>query len=256
MMNIIRADIYRILHGKVIYLTFLALIAFAAGMASLGLIGGDPASEAEAFVFTGAISAAELMTHSVIWLVLFILPFMFTVAGAIFMDKTAKNEISWGLSRNKIYIARLLIIAGLCVLLVLVYLGFGIGLVTIVNGFGVAPPGFWLDLAIMVATQSFMLFAASCFGVFLFFVLKSGYAITEVFILFFFFPGIVVTTLMNIDIDLSWILEYDLMVNAARLVDLRQLETSSIITAFAMGAAFILLPSIAGITIFNKAEIK
>jgi len=92
MTNIIRADIYRILRGKTLYLAFGILTAFLIFMISAGAINGVdlPFVVSNTVEFNGMNSVFFLLPNVSI-LTFFAIPLITIVAGPVFQDKTSKK---------------------------------------------------------------------------------------------------------------------------------------------------------------------
>jgi len=264
MMNIIRADIYAILRGKAIYITFAALILLhvlvigtqgVGGINFVGIEGGDN-FELPDVGFDGFRSAALLYTRTDN-IIFFLLPLIILATAPIFTFGTVKNDISWGVCRTKLYLSKLIVSLGLCTLLMLFYMGAGMLFATALNGFGgPVPDNYWLNLFQTVGSQLFMLFAATCFGVFLVFVTKKTSAATSLYIGIILVPSFIVMMLLEAGINATWVLNFDLMMAINRLGFFSQLETYAIIRTLLAGAAYILATTIGGIFLFKRAEIK
>ena len=264
MMNIIRADIYRTTRGKVIYVAYALVMALSIGLILLATLLGDgyvaPILLAEEAQLSG-MNSVDLLFPQMLLLIAFTLPMITTVVGPIFTDGTAKNEVSWGMSRIKLYVARLLIVSMLNALIIFFFFGSGMLLSTILNGFGGTPPdGYWVGLLQIIAGQIFMFIAAGCFGVFLVFTMKNIFAVVEVYIGVIALPSVFAGMLMMIgDFDLSWIeriLYIDLMASTMRLASMHQMELYRLLLTLGVGALFLVVFTTLGLYMFRRKEIK
>jgi len=261
MMNMIRADIYAILRGKAMYITFGALLLLHVLVIGIQGVGGINFSGANLFEipdigFDGVRSAALLYTRTDNT-IFFMFPLIVLAAAPIFTFGTVKNDIAWGICRTKLYLSKLAVSLGLCVLMMLLYMGAGMLFATTLNGFGgPVPNGYWFNLFQIVGAQLFMLFAVTCLGVFLIFVTKNTTIATSLYIGIFMVPAMIVMMLFDAGIDFMWILNLDLMMGINRLGFLSQLETGTILTTLGVGAGYIILTTIGGIALFRRAEIK
>ena len=263
MINLIRAEVYTILRGKALYITFgamfiLHILVIATQMnigvnfASVEGIGLDMPD-----VGFDGIRSAELLYTNTDNIIFFLLPLIILATGPIFTFGTVKNDISWGISRTKLYLSKLLVSMGLCVLMMVFYMGVGMLLATVLNGFGgQVPDGYWINLFQTVGAQLFMLLATTCLGVFLVFLTKSTLAASGLYMGVVIVPAIVITMLADGGMNVLQLLDFDLMIGINRLGFLSQLEARNIYTILGVGALYMLVTTIGGITLFRRAEIK
>jgi len=262
MMNLMRADIYRIIRGKSLYITFAAI--FALNLLSISAmldvqvlrVGPMPALEQQAMRFNGA-NIAEVLYNRTYNLIFFLLPLLIAVAAPIFSNGTVKNDIAWGVSRTKLYFSKLLCGAALCALMLLFYVSSGMVVATVFHGFGDIASGFWVGLLQTLGMQLFMLLAMSCIGIFLMFTTKRTSAVVSAYITFAAAPIIIVAILMDVaNINPVRLLDFDILLTIRRLGFMGQMEASEIRTALGVGTAYMFLTTAAGIMLFRKAEIK
>ncbi|MCL2589079.1 MAG: hypothetical protein FWD84_06690, partial [Oscillospiraceae bacterium] len=123
MMNLIRADFYRVSKSWVTYAPFAALLLVHAVVMIFFRS------------YSGGIAYVEsmLLTSNLVFLI-FVVPFVFCVSVPSFADSTMKNDISWGMSRTKLYLSKLLVLIMLAVLLYVFYIGSGLALATVISG--------------------------------------------------------------------------------------------------------------------------
>ena len=263
MMNIIRADVYAIVRGKALYITMGAMLLLHILVIGVQTTGGVNFSGIEGFAmempdigFDGLRSAALLYTRTDNT-AFFLLPLIVLAAAPIFTFGTVKNDVAWGICRTKLYLAKLLISVVLCVFMLVFYMGTGMGMATVLNGFGgPVPEGFWLNMFQVLGAQLFLLLAMTCVGVFLIFWTKNTAAAISIFISLWAVPTVVVLYLHNAGWDVLWLLDFDLFIGVNRLGFLSQLETRSIVTILSAGAAYIVFTTLGGIALFRRAEIK
>jgi ABC-type transport system involved in multi-copper enzyme maturation permease subunit len=266
MMNIIKADIYRIVRGKAIYITFAVLLALnilvVATMnqgtigAAMGELDGSLGYDHESFRFDG-INIAEVLYTSTDNTAYFLLPIFILVASHMFTHGTVKNSLSRGISRTKLYISKLLLSSCLTLLMLIFYIASGIVIATILRGYGGTPPdGYWLHIIKVCSAQFAMLLALNCVGIFLIFSTKRTAIVNSVYIAFCLVPAIVVMSLINVNPDFIKIYDFDLLGNMRKLGFINALETADFVKAFATAAFYIAAPTLAGIALFKRAEIK
>ena len=265
MINIIRADIYRILRGKALYITSVILMALNVMVIGTMTVGGinfgntwdDLGIVAPYLGFDGLGSAALLYTR-MDNMIFFLLPLVYMTAMPLFNDSTIKNDIACGVSRTKIYMSKLTLSAVLCILLVVFYMGTGMLLATVLRGFGgPAPAGYWLSLFQTLGAQLFVMLAVTCFTVFLIFTTRCGAVVNSVFVAYFLVPPMIIITLMNaVSPRFVRLFDFVLTFSINRLGFFDQLSAGDILTALGVGAAHILACTVGGIALFMRAEIK
>jgi len=275
MLNIFAADIYRIIRGKALYITLAVLLAtnllmvislhaLQSGMEPVGIMIGAPEDAQEIFEAAmtempamNGINVTGLLTQSMENFVFFLLPIIVVVAGTIFTHGTVKNDISFGVSRTKLYMSKLLLSIGFGGLFLTYYMVTGGLIATIIGGFGgPAPAGHWSNLIQVLGAQSVLLMAMICIGIFLAFTTKRTAAVNAAFIAFIFVPLMIINLLSMANPALERLSDFDITTNIIRLANLRYMETGEIATALGLGAFWILATTFGGIALFNRAEIK
>ena len=253
MMNIIRADIYRITLNMGIIATFIGAAFSAVIMIVLLHVLGD-----EEFILTGANSALPLFQISD-FAILFVLPIFTIVAAPIFRDGTAKNEVAWGISRLTLYLTRLLIITVVVVLLRIVLFVFAMLTGTIINGFGDVAPGFWLEFSQIFGMQLLLFIAASWLGVFIVFTIQNAYAVIEMWAGLLFLPFMITGMLEQLDIApgfVYFVRSIDLLQAINALADFSELGANDILRILAIAAFWLIIPTAAGVKMFQVKAIK
>ena len=248
MMNLIRADFYRISKAWVVYAPFVVLLIFHIVMMILGTMSDQEVS--------GTMYAESLLGFTQILFALSLIPFVFCVSVPSFADGTIKNDISWGMSRIKLYVSKLLVMAILAVLLYLFYIGIGMALVTVIHGLGDTGPGFWVNLLQGMGAQTVGVLALCSVMIFLSFLLKKPYVLTEALGGILMIPMIINWISSRFNADAAWVLYFDLMSNIQRFASFHLLDGRGILIAFGVIGIWMLVPLIGGITLLRKAEIK
>jgi len=264
MLNMLRADIYRITRGKALYVNLVVLILFnimVVGTQSIAGINFSIAWESMGITppeigFDGLGSAALLYTR--LDNTIFFLLSLVCIAGmSIFTCNTVKNDISFGISRAKLYLSKLVLSVGLCVLLVLFYMGTGMLMATFLRGFGgPAPAGFWLNLFQTLGAQMFAMLAMVCLVNFLIFAFRCSGSVIAMFFAICFAPTMIVGLIMLAFPGALRFLELDLMFTINRLGFFSQLGTRTVIASLAVSALYMVATTLGGIALFRRAEIK
>ena len=267
MMNIIRADIYRILRGKAIYITFAVLLAFNIIVIATAQPGGfaiDVGSEQqpfsnndpENFIFDG-LHIVNVLYNGADNLAYILIPLFILVAAPMFSHGTVKNYLAGGTSRTKLYFMKLALSSALSFLMVLFYMSSGILIATILRGYGGAPPdGYWLDFIKICSGQFFMILALNCVGTFLVFTTKRTAIVNGAYLAFCIIPTTIVMLLLTVNPDFGKLYDFDLLGNISKFGYMEVMETADFIKAFATGAFYIIASTLAGILLFKRAEIK
>jgi hypothetical protein len=218
--------------------------------------------------------SAITLAHSLLEIsaagIIAVVPIFITVAFPIFRDGAVKNEVIWGTSRTTLYAVRLLLTAVLCIIIRVVFVASGMIVTTIVAGFGYTPDGFWLSFLQAFSAQTFMFIAVSWLGVFLTFTIKEGSNIVITFFTLIMAPGMVIQFLGFFNVNPSaiyFLLNIDVMTiiayiptlcdpyNTIGILGADQLDIG-ILRALAVGAFWMIVPTVFGIMKFQRAEIK
>jgi len=267
MLNLLRADIYRVLKGKAIYITLFILLvncimmiismnAFQTGAININMPDAVT-DELVPNIYVTGVNTPGLIATQMENFLFYLLPVIVIVTGAIFSHNTVKNDIAFGVSRTKLYLSKLILSSVICLLLMLFYVGFCTAMALVINGFGgSAPVGHWVELLQIFSSQFVLILGYIGFGVFLAFVTKRTAAVNGGFIAFIFVPLFILSMLVLINDNLVWLMEYDMFSNVTALANLPYMETREILRALGIGAFVFLGSTISGIMIFRRAEIK
>ena len=266
MMNIIRADIYRIVRGKGIFITFAILLALnilVVATSDGGTIGINMGELEEALGYDYAeaqfdgLHIVEVLYTNTDNLAYYLLPLFILVAAPMFSHGTIKNSLSCGMSRVKLYFAKLLLSSGLSLLMLLFYILSGILIATIIRGYGGTPPdGYLLNILKICSAQFFLLLALNCVGIFLIFISQRTAAVIGIYLAFCLVPALIIMFLMGANPDAIKLYDFDLLGNIQKLGHMGALKRPDFIKAFATGTFYIVASTIGGIALFKRAEIK
>ena len=210
MMNVIRADIYRLTRNQGVHINIIVNALSIAILIPIFYIFGNNDGDVAFSTITVAYQLLELSAVAVIA----VIPIFIAVAFPIFRDGAVKNEVIWGTSRITLYVVRLLLTAVLCIIIRVAFVATGMIMATIIVGFGYAPDGFWLTFLQVFSAQTFMFIAASWLGVFLTFTIKEGANITITFISLMMAPSMIIQFLGFFNVNPSaiyFLLNIDMM---------------------------------------------
>ena len=261
-MNIIRADMYAIFRGKILYVTLAVLLAF-----NFLVIATAGAFEIYFSEFEGAdlvpepsfdlIGVAELLYTQTANLVFFLLPLILAVAVPIFTHNTVKNDLAWGFSRTKLYFSKLLLAIVLCAFLLFFYMATGMLIAAILNGIGgPIPDGYFRNLFLTLGAQLVMLIAMTCIGVFLVFTTKRTAAVNGIYITFCLVPSLIIMIFFQAGFDVYRLLEFDVFQGINYLGFHDQLDQRALINIMGTGVFYVVATTFFGILLFKRAEIK
>lgn len=274
MLNIIRADLYRIFRGKALYITFGVLIAFIvlqsiAGTGNIGMNMGSVSGETEAEMLSNALdemtkitkadgmSAPFVMAGVAANLVYFLIPLIICFVGTDFSSSAVKNVLARGVSRKKYYFAKLIPLLFLTVLMQVFNLFLPLIVASIRNGFGGKLTLDWLVSVLKVyGIQTLLMLAITCVGVFIVFLTKKTASIVALFIAFLMVPTLIFYILGMISSKLENLINYDVVTNINLMANINELPSGDIIRAFLMCAFYIIAGTVAGLVIFKKSDIK
>ncbi|MCL1964888.1 MAG: hypothetical protein FWF69_07490 [Firmicutes bacterium] len=266
MMDMIRADVYRIIRGKALYITFAVLLLLNILMVATAqeLTVGIQMAELEESLgyrpgtnkYDGVNIASVLYTNMNIT-IFFVLSLLILVISPIFSHGTVKNDLSCGMSRTRLYFAKLILSSLLCVVLEVGYMASGMLLATAMRGFiGPVPSGYWQNLLKICSSQLFILLAFNCFGTFLAFTSKRTAIVNGAYIAFCLVPSLIIMFLSNANEGFLKLYDYDLMGALKKLGYMNALTGPDILKAFAAGAFYTAASTVAGVALFKRAEIK
>jgi len=252
MMNLIRADFYRISKGWVVYMPFAALLLLHVFLIAISSIQENVPTDASGLLYLEQVS----LSFTQLFFLFGVIPFVFCVSVPSFSDGTMKNDIAWGMSRTRLYVSKLLVLMMLAMLLYVFYIGSGLAMATVLYGFGDVAAGSWVNLLQAMGAQMVAVLAVCSVMMFLSFLLKKPYVLTEVLFGILLIP-VVINMIANLfNIDLSWILYFDLMSTIERFAFVSLLDGRTILIGFGVVAVWFTATLVAGIAMLRKAEIK
>lgn len=271
MMNIMRADVYRIVRGKGIYITLAILLAVIvaqvllganmnAGVGSFDTLEGIDSENLTLSDFvhspTGAEAPFQVMKASSNLLYL-VLPLLILIGCVDFSSGAAKNTMGSGVSRSKYYCSKL-ILTGVCsALLMLIYVLLSFLLAVAVNGFdGIFNGEFIWNVTKIFLPQLWLLLAGVCVGNFFVFAFRRSAAAIGIYIAFLLVPPIIILALSFASDWFTRLFDYELTSGINSLTNINTMSSGDIIKFLAIGAGYAAVSIIAGLAIFKKAEIK
>jgi ABC-type transport system involved in multi-copper enzyme maturation permease subunit len=195
-------------------------------------------------------------------LIFFLLPFIVFISAADFKNGTVKNLLSSGTNRVKYYFAKLIMITGASIFLILLNLFVTIITATIKNGFKGSFNIAWLSqIAEIYLPQLYLLFVFGCIGVFFIFIFKNTAALNTIYIAYSFLPVIIISILLSFSEKFEFLPEYDLVLNMKSFaysseMDIVNFMAPNLTRTLILGGVYIIACTIGGIALFRKSEVK
>ncbi len=263
MLNIIRADIYRLIRGKCIYITFIFFLVFISLQTALPgeiTIGVSTDELKEAINIPGKING-QLAPFTIMSfsenIIFFMLAIIFVLTATDFSSGAVKNILSNGVSRIKLYASKLILASLFCIIMFTGGIITSVMVATIMNGFGGTITGEYLfHVWQPFALQLLILIASVSVGMAIIFITKKGSALNALYIAFFLVPTMIILLLMNIAPILENLMKYDLIINLKILPNIAAMANADIIRALLVGIVYITASTGLGMMIFKKSEIK
>ena len=246
MLNIIRADLYRIFRSKGFYITTALLL--------LAIALQNAASSPD-------ITAVIARLYMVQFLPYFVLPFILFVSAADFSSKAIRNVLSNGTPRIKYYLSKLILSCAFCIFVLLLNLFSAVIIEIARNGFS-SGINILLTESVMrlFFAEMFICISATCVGVFFVFCTKKTSRAIGAYIALFMLPYFLLNTIMAVFFDrehsLAYLYNFDFSYNLATLAQIDSWSSAHIIKVFSIGAFYLLASTIGGMLIFKRSEIK
>ena len=258
MLNIIKADLFRIFRGKGIYVTiiiFLFIIVMQTllgHLGQIGIFGTAPDEIPEPFTGYSAPFEVANTTDNLIW---FTLPIIVFIAAADFTGGAMKNSFAGGVGRVEYYFAKLVLSGISLVIMLMLYITLPIIIASAVYGFGGEFNLMFIGSILKICLPQFLLaFVFVSVGIFLSLTFKKSAILCVIYFAFAFYPVIIAQMLIS---KFPNLLNYDLISNMkAHASPGGIFGEPDIIRTILLSCGFILTSIIGGILLFRKAEIK
>ena len=277
MKSIIRADIYRIVRGKGLYITlavFLAVIvlqvASGANMnTGISYSTVETLSTIEDLESLESLDPADLFnpptgveapframgeSHNILY---FMMPLIIFIVAADFNSGAAKNTLACGVSRAKYYCSKLILSCACCALLLVAYIIISTLAATAINGFGGVFDGeYTLNVLKIFLPQLWLCLAGIFVGNFFAFVFRRSSAFIGIYIAFLLIPSVLIFILSFISDIFEKLYDFELTMSIGVMTQISSMPTGDIARTMAVGAGYIAAAAIGGFLIFRKADIK
>lgn len=262
MLNMMKAEIYRLVRGKTIYITAAILVALVVLMVctdgSVGVsISSDAFPAGAEMAESGGIAAVRKCLGYTDNLIYFMIPLFMSVSMTMFTCGTIKNDIASGVSRTQLYLSKLILSVGMCVVLIFFYVLIAfLGGTIFQGGVGDLTQSNILSILKTLGAQGVILFAFTAIGVFLSFVVRRSAAVSGGYIAFSIVPVLLIVILSESNTRLLEYLKYDLTGCMKLFAYIDSVSSADILRGVITGAAYIFVTTLAGIMIFRRSEIK
>jgi len=295
MLNIIKADIYRITRGMGLYITismfiaFMLLMTFSMGQGSVGvdidqIENPDQYSETTldngetvliydpGVIDINGYLAPFVLASSMDNAIWFILPFLVFFITSDFANGAVKNLLSSGSSRLKYYGAKIILMTGVTIAVWLLYILIPIVTATIWRGFGsksdeyylwevfnIYPPraNFLWEVLKIYLPQLFLMYAITFIGMFIAFAFKRTAALNTLYIVAMLAPAVVSFIVNGYNKKLGeLLLKWNITTNIQMFGYPNGAVPPSLPRSLILGSVVIAAGALGGILLFRRAEIK
>ncbi|MCL1807366.1 MAG: ABC transporter permease [Oscillospiraceae bacterium] len=281
MRNIIRADLYRIVRGKGLYITLAVLLLIIAMQIAGGLQMNTGVTDMYIYTEDGLefvnpfelaeedltfdsiihqVTGKEVPSHfmgSTANLLYFLLPLIIFIGAVDFSSGAVKNTLSGGVSRVKYYFSKLIMACVWCVLLLVFYVFTAMLVATLVNGFGGTLDGEFVSyFAKVFFMQLWLCLACTCVANFILFAFRKSSGVIGGNIAFFFGPSLIFLLLAQIHDWFENLFFYDLNMSIGLMPQVNLMPAGDVLRSVLVGAGYITVAIAGGYALFKKAEIK
>ena len=293
MMNVMRAEVYRLLRSRSFYIVvglllgFFIVVELMLPMRMAWFGRGGPWDDWQDVIWTGTVHnagdwvlAQDLPQGGVAYALMVsmafgsmggfvLLPLLLVAAGGMFTFGTVKNDMTSGISRTKLYLCKLMVSSALltCMMAVLTVIYLLMGAVW--GGYAHAPDGFWQDFVRVVVSQWFVLMALNSVGMFMLFAVRRVAVAAGVFLAAYIAVPMLLQMLMERIPAWGWLRFLDLygLPGAPVVFDDSRLGAiggwlgplvmqTAPLHALAAAAVWLVLSTAGGLYLFRRAELK
>ena len=269
MINLMRADMYRILRGKGIYICFAIMLAvilltvYVMRIAPTMGVSGEVVIEGFEFEdralqdnYMSGASSATMAIGAMNNMIYIFLPLLIIVSMAAFSSRAVKNELTVGIGRVKFYLSKLFLGSILSFVFMALYLVLSVALAATVDGMGYWGSGFFTEIMQAFGLQILLLLGFVSMGVFFGFLTRRTSATIGLYIALALVPSIIISILSGPFPRALNAFYYDLSglyFHFARPGDMTGFE---ICRGIIVSLVYIAVSTIAGLVLFKRAEIR
>jgi ABC-2 type transport system permease protein len=262
MTRMIRADLYRVLRGKAIYIIFafmlvqLALTIFVFQVVPV-VTGPIDEERMTAPEIVSAAVAADLALNSIESLsYYFVIPFIVAVTMATFSSGAVKNELPTGISRMSFYLSKWVLTSVLCIVFMVISFCLSITFAIFVGGVGYWGDGHFANVMASLGMQAFAMLAVNSVATFLCFITRKTAAAVGAYFAVILVPMMTASMLSVAFPRAAEFLYYDLISQFVWFAQTAALSAMEFTRGTLVILVYLVLPMIAGIAIFRRAEIR
>jgi len=256
MLNLIKADLYRITKGKTLWITLGIVVLYTVILGvtgSSGSIGvGERPAEIEIMLSGSALQRAAMMNGDILFYSF--LPIIIIVSASDFTTSTVKNVLSTGISRTKYYFSKFILALVLSSILILIYVTIPSIAGTLRYGYGNALSlSQYLDI---LSIQLPIYIAVISIGIFISISCRKTAHLNAIYISGFIAFPLILMILESINSKLHFLSKYDL-VSKLRISAISEIVSKNdILSAITFSLCVIIVTTVSGITLFRRSEIK
>ncbi len=261
MLNLIKADLYRLAHGKALWVAagLLSLFSLLTGSGifapTLRMTVGHNRFEQTSKFFSGS-QAPFVLLASPEYLLYAILPILMVVAGADFTHGAMKNTLSRGRSRAQVYAARLLLASLIGMALDFLQIALALAAGAIALGFGQPfNAAYFGKLAEVFLLQLPLILGIISIGILLVFTFRRAFPAGVAYLLLFTAALILTTLWSSHPAEFGFLLQYDILYGL-RMIATQVLPTQDIFRWIVVGAGTLLVSTALGILVFQKSDVR
>lgn len=262
MLDLIRADLYRLVHGKALWVTSGALALFCL-LAGSGLFSptfrmtvGPDRVEQVSRIASGSQAPFSLMAAPG-FLVLFFLPILITVACTDFTTGAIRNQLARGSSRAGVYGARLLLACLIGVVFDLLQVALPLISGAIVQGFGQPlDAGYLAKLAEVFLLQLPLYLGVISIGICLVFLSRKAGISIAAYLVIFGGAQLLTAVWTSFPGRVAPLLRYELLYSLRQAVAVQSLAAQDVARMVVLATGYLLLPTALGIVAFQKSDIQ
>ena len=277
MTSIIKADLYRIFKGQGFYIMFGVIAGVFIIFRGVGIlnitIAGSPMNAQGTMLdnqFNGmqAPFMAMMIMDFIAYLILAIVIF---VVSSDFSSNTVRNALSSDVSRTKYYFSKLTTVIMLCIALALFTVIAPTIVGSLAEGFGgELSSEYIMSVLKPFGAQLFLFICLACVGVFFAITTKSNAATTGGFLAFVIVPDVVIQYYLDFVTHRAGVLDAAVQYNEGlgrlsifsitgsirNMLFASELPSERVLLTLAIGAAYAVVATIAGVLLFRKSAIK
>jgi len=277
MMNVIKADLYRIFRGRMLYITFgivaIIFILFR-GAGMLGVTIGGSLMNAQGTRIENQFNGMEapfipmMLMDFLAYLILAVIIF---VVSSDFSSNTVRNTLSTDVSRIKYYLSKLITAVVFCIALASFSVIVSTILGSLADGFGGELSGEYIVSVLKpFGAQLFLLICLTCVGVSFAMITKNTTATAVSFLAFAIVPDIVIQYYLDFatyrsgvldaaaqyEIGLGELSVYSITGSIRNMVFATDLPRTTVILTLTISAFYAVASTIIGILLFRRSAIK